>query len=78
MFVEGKGRMSDIDIQTLTAVSNVIELKPGCKYLLVFKGENIHQPSLDRLQAQLTRMGISSLSVTLDGDIDFQVVEVPE
>lgn len=60
----------------LEAVSNAIELKPGRKYLLVFKGvtsifEVEHAVELLRSQ------GIYSIGISLDNDQDMQVIEVP-
>ncbi len=63
--------------EDLKATSNVIELKPGHKYLLVVKGTNIRREELLQTQKYLTEMGISSLSVILEGDAEMSVVDVP-
>jgi hypothetical protein len=68
--------MSELQ-ETLKATSNVIELKPGHKYLLVFKGDGVSYRDLDTTQNRLAEMGISSLSVLLGGDVELSVVEVP-
>ena len=66
------------DVKPLQAVSNVIELKPGCKYLLLFQGDHVSQAQVAKLRNMLADMGISCLSVTIDTTSDLQVVEVPE
>ena len=61
---------------SIEAVSNAIELKPGHKYLLVFKGtspEETHQV-LEVIRAA----GIVCVGVGLDDGESLQVIEVPE
>lgn len=60
----------------LEAVSNAIELKPGHKYLLVFKGNmTVHQ--IAPIIEQLRLMDIHSLGIALAENDDLQVIEVP-
>jgi hypothetical protein len=62
----------------LQAVSNVIELEPGHKYLLVFKDTNYTPNQLEALAYQLDRMGYQCLAVGIyDDKADVQVIEVP-
>lgn len=63
-------------LKTLQFVSNVIELKPDKKYLLVFKG-NITvdqvQSAIDILAAQ----DIHGIGLAIDHGDDLQVIEAP-
>lgn len=61
----------------LEAISNVIELKPGHKYLLVFKNTRYKAEEIDYLQGLLREMGIDCLSIDIHKDEDLQVIEVP-
>jgi len=63
--------------EALKATSNVIELKPGHKYLLVFRG-GVSSEDLKMTQKYLSEMGISSLSISLEGDVELSVVDVPD
>jgi hypothetical protein len=65
------------DIKALKFVSNVIELKPNKKYLLVFKGNiTVHQLNgvIDHLRAQ----DIHSVGIAIHDDQDLQVIEAPD
>jgi hypothetical protein len=62
----------------LQAVSNVIEIKPGKKYLLVFKGEGVTDQALQRIVTGLRLEGIDSVGVALDDGQELTVIEVPE
>jgi hypothetical protein len=62
----------------LQAVSNVIELKSGHKYLLVFKNTHYGPDQLDYLATQLHKMGYQCFAIaTYSEDGDVQVIEVP-
>jgi hypothetical protein len=61
----------------LQFVSNVIELKPGHKYLLVFKGD-ISQTQLDHAMARLRASGIESVGLALIEGAELDVIEVPK
>ena len=63
------------DLQALQFVSNVIELKPDKKYLLVFHGVNPHM--LGRVDSELRERGFHSLSIATYGDQKLQVIEAP-
>ena len=60
----------------LKATSNVIELKPDKKYLLIFKGCSVSQAQVIKLKTILANMGITGLCVTIDDDTDLEVIEV--
>lgn len=60
---------------SIKAVSNVVELKPEHKYLLVFKGaipEDVHQ-----VLQMIRAVGIVCVGVGLDDGESVQIVEVP-
>jgi hypothetical protein len=63
--------------EALQFISNVIELKPDKKYLLVFKG-NIPIASLNRVLDHLRSRGINGVGVALYGEDELQVIEVPD
>lgn len=65
------------DVEALKFVSNVIELKPDKKYLLIFKGNiTVHQLNgvIDHLRAQ----GIHSVGIAINDGQDIQVIEAPD
>lgn len=63
--------------EALKATSNVIELKDGKKYLLVFHGDKFPLENLQRLSEHLKENGITGLCVALkDGDT-VEVIETP-
>jgi hypothetical protein len=64
--------------EPLKGVSNVIELKPGYKYLLVFKGPRLTAKSLHGVQEVLSELGIKGVSIALAMEDELQVIEVPE
>lgn len=64
--------------EPLKAVSNVIELKPGHKYLLVLKGDHIDQFAGERANVLLREMGIESIYAVIGSNDDLQVIEVPD
>ena len=64
--------------EDLKATSNVIELKPGHKYLLVIKGTQVPRVEVAMAQKRLEAMGITSLSIILERDTEFSVIAVPE
>jgi hypothetical protein len=66
-----------MDENPLQAVSNVIELKPGHKYLLVFNG-GISQTQLDHAMARLRASGIESVGLALIEGAELDVIEVPK
>ena len=66
------------EYRTLQAVTHAIELKPGCKYLLIFKGDGLHRSDLDIVQDRLAAMGVSSLGVFLPEKVGFDIVEMVE
>lgn len=63
--------------ELLKAVSNVIELKPNHKYLLVLRGpetrEEAHQELIHALQAQ----GVGGVMVHITEGQSLDIVEVP-
>ncbi len=61
----------------LKFVSNVIELKPNHKYLLVFKGD-ITRDQVDHATALLQARGIRAVSLRIGSDDNVDVIEVPE
>ncbi len=64
--------------EVLRATSNVIELKPGHKYLLVVKGAQVPREVVAMAQKRLEAMGITTLSIILERDVEFSVIAVPE
>jgi len=62
--------------EPLQAVSNVIELNPDKKYLLVYKGE-LTQAQLALVQEILKAQKVSDLIVHLDNQ-EMSVIEMPE
>jgi hypothetical protein len=59
----------------IQAVNNVIELKPGHKYLLVFKGVTPEQ--MDHILHLLHSVGITGVGIGLEDGESLDVVEVP-
>lgn len=66
-----------MDKEPLKAVSNVIELKPGHKYLLVLKGDHIDQFAGERANVLLRGMGVESIYAQIGSNDDLQVIEIP-
>lgn len=64
------------DLEALQFVSNVIELKPDKKYLLIFKGLNYHQ--LNQINEALRAHGFDSLCITTFEDQEVKVIEAPD
>lgn len=64
------------DIEALKFVSNVIELKPDKKYLLVFKG-NITAHQLNGVIDNLRAQDIHSVGIAINDGQDIQVIEAP-
>jgi hypothetical protein len=64
------------DLEALQFVSNVIELKPDRKYLLVFNGLSMHQ--LNVVQDALRSHGFDCLCLNLPKGDDLQVIETSE
>ena len=62
----------------LQAVSNVIELRPGKKYLLVFKGDGLSNEALKEVLTGLRAQGIDTIGLALDDGQELTVIEVPE
>ena len=65
------------NINPLQATSNVIELKPGHKYLLVFKSHTISQNAVEFFNGRLREMGIQCVSMMLNKEQSVEVIEVP-
>ena len=63
--------------ESLKFVSNVIELKPDRKYLLVFKG-NVSIMEIDRAGRVLREQGFDCISLSLGENVDMDVIEVPK
>lgn len=63
---------------TFKAVSNVIELKPGKKYLLVFQEGTMPYESADLLLRYLREEGITAIGIALAQDGKMEVIEVPQ
>ena len=61
----------------LHAVNNVIELKPGKKYLLVFKGD-IRLEALESVILALKAHEIDCFAIALQDGEELTVIEVPE
>jgi hypothetical protein len=74
MHDEGTGAMNN---EPLKAVSTVIELKPGHRYLLVFKGEAVSRDQVEHFTTLLQSMGIVSLGCVLRNDAALEVFEMP-
>ena len=64
------------DFPPLQAVSNVIELKPDKRYLLVFKGI-LTVEQVESFLSVLKAQGITCLGVALGTDDELQVIEMP-
>ena len=64
--------------EDLKATSNVIELKPGHKYLLVVHGTQVPREAVAQAQRRLETLGITSLSIILERDTEVSVIAVPE
>lgn len=54
-----------------------VELKPGSKYLLLLRGENIDAYHIQSLSDELKRLGFDSLVVAMPSDVDAVVIEQP-
>lgn len=54
-----------------------VELKPGSKYLLLLRGENINAYHIQSLSDELKRLGFDSLVVAMPSDVDAVVIEQP-
>lgn len=65
------------DYTKFEAVSNVIELKPDKKYLLVFSG-NYTRKELQELTDTLRTFGFSSFAVALREGETLEVIEEPQ
>ena len=61
------------EYKPLEAVSNVIELKPDKKYLLVFIGATFDQ--VEQAKARLKASGIQGVGIGLPDGVHLQVVE---
>ena len=60
---------------SIDAVSNVIELKPGHQYLLVFKG--VSSEEAEQILQVVRAAGIEGVGVGLDTGEELSVIEVP-
>lgn len=54
-----------------------VELKPGSKYLLLLRGDNIEAYMIQRLSDELKRLGFSSLVVSIPSNAEAVVIEQP-
>lgn len=63
------------DTEALKFVSNVIELKPNKKYLLIFKDTDHY--TLDRVNKYLKIMGLDCACISTPDNQDVQVIEAP-
>lgn len=72
--------MSDLpdELKALQFVSNVIQLEPGKKYLLIIRGIVLAQHDQYQITRALRNLGISCLSLSLPEEAEVSVVEVPE
>lgn len=52
-----------------------VELKPGSRYLLLLRGDNIEEVLIQRVALELKRLGFDSLVVALPSDIEAMVIE---
>ncbi len=66
------------ELKILQFVSNVIQLEPNKKYLLIIRGVVMDHDEQDRLTTALRSLGISCLSLSLPEEADVSVVEVLE
>jgi hypothetical protein len=64
--------------EPLKAVSNVIELKPDHKYLLVVSGENVTDASLQEITRMLNEQRIGGVIIHLAKGQSLEVIEAPE
>jgi hypothetical protein len=62
----------------IKAISNVIELKPGMAYLLVFKMEDISRQDASVLVARLRKEGINCLGIAIRKADGLEVIEAPK
>jgi hypothetical protein len=60
----------------LRAVSNVIELKPDRKYLLIFQG-NFDRQAITELMRMLHMQGVNGIGIALRTDEGVEVIEMP-
>ncbi len=58
------------------ATSNVIELKPDKRYLLIFKGERI-SGEVSGIMDMLHDLGVRGVGIILQPGQDVQVIEAP-
>jgi hypothetical protein len=61
----------------ILATSNVIELKPDHKYLLILKGDPINPVAVKMLANTLKEQGILGITIALASDQSLEVIEVP-
>ncbi len=64
--------------EALRAVSNVIELKPDRKYLLVVSGDNINPRAAQEIGEMLQEYGICGVIIHLTTEQSLQVIEAPQ
>lgn len=64
--------------EPLQAISNVIRLEPGKKYLLVFSGEQAETGTLRTVMAMLRQQGIIGVGVALKRGQKLEVIEFPD
>lgn len=62
--------------EPLRLTSNVVELKPGRKYLLVFTGDTLSQPQIQDLLEAMRDEGISTIGIALQRSEELRVIEV--
>ena len=71
------GSQDSKQAKTLQAISNVIELKPDGKYLLVFKGDFTRE-QLAHALTMIKATGIQQIvAIVLHGEQELEVIEVP-
>ncbi len=63
------------NLEALKFTSNVIELKPDKKYLLIFKGVTHYQ--LVQVNAYLRKQGFDCACISAPDRNDVQVIEAP-
>lgn len=62
--------------ELLKAVSNVFELKPGHRYILVFKEAQVSQKSMGELLTRLKDMGMVGLAIGLQRGQELDILEL--
>lgn len=65
------------DLKALQFTSNVIQLEPDKKYLLVIRGMAMNHYELERIHGALRARGITNLVLSLPEEADLDVIEVP-